>query len=115
MKKIIVISVLALALLTAFVSKPDNKTCIIEGVKAVWGNMTPNPYDKPELFEMFMNINSKNVKVNDWVFFKQVVYTSNKQRKTVGLAAFKKMFVLVRPVELGKASAAPGEVAVGGR
>lgn len=104
MKKIlIIVPVLVMALLlVAYASKPTDKTCIIEGVKAVWGDITPDPYKSPGFFEQFMNLNSKDVDVKDWVFFKQVVYTMGTKEKTVGIGAFKKVFAIVKPVELKK-------------
>lgn len=104
MKKIIVVVIFfVFALLVgAYASKPTDKTCIIEGVKAVWGNITPNPYKTPAFFEEFMNLNSKSVDVKDWIFFKQVVYTLGNEQKTVGIGAFKKVFATVKPVDLKK-------------
>lgn len=90
---------LLLFFVVAYFTKPDNKTCIIEGVRAVWGNITPNPYDKPDMFETFMNLQSPNVKVNDWIFFKQVKYKIASDEKTVAYAAFKKVFATVKPVK----------------
>jgi len=100
MRKIVIFSVFIAALLAiAYASKPTNKTCIIEGVKAVWGNITPNPYETPAFFEEFMDLNSRSVRVKDWIFFKQVVYTMGKEKKTVGIGAFRKVFATVKPVE----------------
>lgn len=104
MKKIVVV-VLFLAfafLVSAYAFKPTDKTCIIEGVKAVWGDITPNPYKTPAFFEEFMNLNSKSVDVKDWIFFKQVIYTSGNERKTVGIGAFKKVFATVKPIDFKK-------------
>ncbi len=100
-KVIIIVPILVIALLAiAYALKPTDKTCIIGGVKAVWGDITPDPYKSPVFFEQFMNLNSKDVDVKDWVFFKQVVYTMGKDQKTVGIGAFKKVFSIVKPVEL---------------
>jgi hypothetical protein len=102
MKKIIIFSVIIIVLISAYVTKPDNKTCIIGGVKAVWGNITPDPYSKPDFFEQFMNLYSGDVKLKDWFFFKQIIYTTGKERKTVGIGAFRHVFVTVKPVQLKK-------------
>ena len=102
MKKIIIFSIIAIILIAAYVTKPDDKTCIIGGVKAVWGNITPDPYQKPDFFEQFMNLNSEDVKLKDWIFFKQIIYKAGNERKTVGIGAFKHVFVTVKPVQPGK-------------
>ena len=101
MRKILIFSILitALLLVAAYASKPTDKTCIIAGVKAVWGDITPDPYVTPAYFEDFMNLNSRSVKVKDWVFFKQVVYTMGKERRTVGVGAFRNVFATVKPVQ----------------
>lgn len=83
----------------AFITKPDDKTCIIGGVKAVWGIMMPNPEDKPDFFEEFMNLYSPNVRVNDWIFFKTINYKLGNEEKTVALGAFKNVFPRVKPLE----------------
>lgn len=102
MKKIIIFSIVAIILITAYATKPDNKTCIIKGVKAVWGNVAPDPYITPAYFEDFMNLNSKSVEVKDWVFFKQIIYTMGKERRTVSIGAFKHVWATVKPVQFAK-------------
>lgn len=98
MRKLILV-LLVLLLGIAYLTKPDDKTCIIEGVKAVWGNTTPDVNKYPVYFEQFMNLNSPNVTVKDWVFLKQVQYKWQKEQKTVGYGAFKNFFATVRPIE----------------
>jgi len=98
MRKILLL-LLVVVLIVAFVTKPDDKTCIIQGVKAVWGSRTPNVYDKPAFFESFMNITSKQVEVKDWIFFKQIKYKLQGDEKTVAYGAFKKVFPTVSPME----------------
>ena len=98
MRKILLL-LLVVALVVAFVTKPDDKTCIIEGVKAVWGTRTPDPYDKPAFFESFMNLTSKQVEVKDWIFFKQVKYNVKGEGKTVAFGAFKNVYPTVKPME----------------
>jgi hypothetical protein len=90
---------LILFLVIALLTKPDDKACIIGGVKAVWGNLTPNPEDKPDLFEDFMNLNSPSVRVKDWVLFKQVLYKVSGEETTVAYGAFKNVFAAVKPIE----------------
>ena len=55
MKKYI-LPLLVLVLGTAYITKPDDKTCIIEGVRAVWGDVMPDVNKYPVYFEQFMNI-----------------------------------------------------------
>ena len=88
-----------LVLSIAYFTKPDDKTCIIGGVKAVWGNMVPDPYAEPGMFENFMNITSVNVRVRDWIFFKQVKYRVTTDEKTVAFGVFKNVLATVKPVE----------------
>lgn len=98
MKKWIAVTVL-LALVVAYFTKPDDKTCIIEGVKAVWGNMTPDPDSSPLMFEQFMDVNSKSVEVKDWLFLKQVKYKVADKASTVAYAAFRKVYPTVKPIQ----------------
>ena len=100
MKKIIIFSIIAIILIAAYATKPDDKTCIIGGVRAVWGDITPNAYDKPDFFEQFMNLNSPDVKLKDWIFFKQIIYTVGNGRKTVAIGAFKHVFATVKPIQI---------------
>lgn len=102
MKKIIIFSIIAIVLIAAYATKPDNKTCVIGGVKAVWGDITPDPYSKPEFFEQFMNLNSTDVKLKDWIFFKQIIYASGKEKRTVAIGAFHHIFVMVKPLQVRK-------------
>jgi len=92
MKKIIVIIIVVFALFAAYKSKPDDKTCIIATVKAVWGNRVPDERT-PLYFEPFMDLTSKSVKVDDWIFLKRLRYKYNMGYRTVGLAAFKRIYV----------------------
>ncbi len=91
MKKIIAAVIIIAFLFVAFRTKPDDKSCILKGVKAVWGNRTP-PEDKPMYFEPFMDITSKQVKITDWLFFKQIKYKFNTEYKTIAIGAFNKVF-----------------------
>ena len=79
-------------LAVAYFTKPDDKTCIIAAVKAVWGDRTPNMYEKPALFEEFMNLNSKQVTVDDWIFLKRIRYHFPKKEYNIGIGAFRRVF-----------------------
>lgn len=84
---------LAFTLFAAYSSKPDDKTCIIAAVKAVWGNHVPSE-KLPLYFNPFMDITSESVKVNDWIFLKRIQYKYKNDFVTIGFGAFKKVFFL---------------------
>jgi hypothetical protein len=94
------LALLLVLLVIAYLTKPDDKTCIIEGVRAVWGSVMPDVNKYPGYFEQFMNVNSVNVEVKDRFFFKQVNYRLQKGQRTVAFGAFKNVFAVVRPVAL---------------
>lgn len=92
MKRFAIITFTALFLLIAYVSKPDDRTCIIESVRSVWGSYTPTD-QKPWYYNQFMDLTSKSVEINDWVFLKRIRYQYNKEvTRTVGIGAFNKVF-----------------------
>jgi hypothetical protein len=75
-------------------TKPDDKTCIIKAVEAVWGDKTPDKYHYPEYYEQFMDVTSKAIVIDDWVFVKRIQYKLNNQKRTVGFGLFKKVLAL---------------------
>lgn len=91
MKRFAIILFTALFLLIAFASKPTDKKCIIDGVKAVWGSYVPDQ-KLPMYYEQFMNITSKQVVINDWIFLKRIKYNYNGKTRTIGIGAFNKVF-----------------------
>lgn len=91
MKRFAIIIFTALFLLIAFVSKPSDKQCIIDGVKAVWGSYVPDT-KLPMYYEEFMNVTSKQVIVNDWIFLKRIRYRYDKKTSTIGIGLFNKVF-----------------------
>ncbi|WP_018612411.1 hypothetical protein [Segetibacter koreensis] len=91
MRKIIIAIVIAFGLFAAYSSKPDDKTCIIAGVRAVWGDRVPDE-KLPMYFNQFMDITSQSVRVNDWIFLKRIQYKFKNEYKTVGFGAFKKVY-----------------------
>lgn len=93
MKKIIITILAVFALFAAYSSKPDDKTCIIEAVKAVWGSRVPDQ-KLPLYYEQFMDLTSKSVKVNDLIFLKRIQYKIKNDYVTVGYGAFKKVFII---------------------
>lgn len=92
MRKIIFTILVAFTLFAAYESKPDDKTCIIAAVKAVWGSRVPNE-KLPMYFNPFMDITSQSVRVNDWIFLKRIQYKYKTGYKMIGFAAFKKVYI----------------------
>jgi hypothetical protein len=95
MKKIIVLLLIIFTLFAAYSSKPDDRTCIIEAVKSVWGPLTPTT-DRPIYYEQFMDLTSKLVEIDDWIFLKRIKYKFKNDTKTVAFGAFKKVFTVNR-------------------
>ena len=91
MKKTIITILIVFALFAAYSGKPDDKTCIIKAVKAVWGNRVPDE-KLPLYYEQFMDLTSKSVKIDDWIFLKRIQYKFTSGYATVGLGAFKNVF-----------------------
>jgi hypothetical protein len=94
MKRYIWVVLLVIAIFTiAYLTKPDNKTIIIQSVTKVWGKYTPT-VEKPMYYNQFMDMNSKLVTIDDWVFLKRVKYKFGSENKTIALAAFSHVFFL---------------------
>ncbi len=92
LKKILISLVVVFVLFMAYVSKPDDKTCMEVAVKAAWGNLTPEKHKFPEYYEQFMDLNYTNVVINDYLFFKHVKYKVANDEKSIAIAAFKRFF-----------------------
>ena len=94
-KKVTVITVLLIAviLIIAASTKPTDKKIKIEVVNAIWGKRVPNMYDKPDLYEQFMNITTQDIDIDDWLFLKRIKYTLHDTTNTVGFAAFGKVML----------------------
>jgi hypothetical protein len=92
LKKILILLVVVFVLFMAYVSKPDDKTCMEVAVKAVWGNLTPEKLEFPEYYEQFMDLNHTNVVIYDCLFFKHVKYKVADDEKSIAIAAFKRFF-----------------------
>jgi hypothetical protein len=90
---IIGILLLVIILIIAALTKPDDKTIIEKTVKAVWGDLTPRKYNFPEYYEQFMNINSGDVHIDDWLVIKRIGYTFGDDKKIIGYAAFGKVMI----------------------
>lgn len=85
----------AFTLFAAYSSKPDDKTCIIETVKSVWGRLVPD-VKKQMYYEQFMDLASKSVEIDDWIFLKRIRYKFKSDTATVAIGAFKKVFTIRR-------------------
>lgn len=94
MKKTLWIIGLLFIFFLAYVSKPDDKTCIERAVAAVWKDRTPNKYTHPEYYEQFMDLTSQSVDIDDWVLFKVIKYEIKKEKTTVAVGALKRVFIL---------------------
>src|SRR2546421_2496181 len=92
---IIVTLAICIILAIAGFTKPDNKTIIIASVTRMWGDLTPTVHT-PVYYEQFMDINSKSVQIDDWIFFKCIKYHVGDFNKTIGFAAFKHVFFLYK-------------------
>lgn len=92
MKRILIILFIVTILAIAYYTKPDDKTIKEVAVKAVWGNLMPDKYKSPEYYEQFMDLNSDDVKIDDWIFFKHIKYKLGKKQLNIGIGAFKRVF-----------------------
>jgi hypothetical protein len=90
-----VILLVLLLLVVAYATKPTDKNCIIAAVEGVWGMRTPDKGRFPEYFEQFMDLNSKSVMVDDWVFLKRLRYRFGQEYRTVGYGAFTRIFYVL--------------------
>jgi hypothetical protein len=91
----IIILLLIAFLGVAYFTKPSDKTCKEEAVKAVWGSLTPGKYNFPEYYEQFMNLNAPNVHIDDWLILKRIKYDFGKRQETIGYG-FLKQIVITR-------------------
>ena len=91
MKKAFIIILVVFTFFAAYSSKPDDKTCIVKVVKAVWGSRVPSE-KVPMYYEKFMDLTSESVKIDDWIFLKRIQYKFTSGYATVGFGAFKRVF-----------------------
>lgn len=92
MRRLLPLLLLVAVLVVAYFTKPDDKTCIIAAVQAMWGSRTPDVYAKPALYEEFMNLTSKQVSVDDWIFLKRVRYHTPVKEYNIGIGMFNHIF-----------------------
>ena len=94
-RKIILLSVLlviVIVLVIAAYTKPDDKSIKIKVVNELWGDKVPDIH-MPEYYEQFMNLTTKNIDIDDEMFFKRIKYTVNNNTATIGYAAFGKIML----------------------
>ena len=87
MKKLLLL-IVVIILTIAYFTKPDDKTCMIAAVNAVWGDKVPRPESTPRLYERFMDLNSKQVVIDDWIFMKRIGYRFPNKEYRLGFALF---------------------------
>ncbi|MEO7047330.1 MAG: hypothetical protein ABI091_18655, partial [Ferruginibacter sp.] len=68
----IIISVIAIFILIAIITKPSDKQIKIKAVEAVWGTLVPDVNKYPGYYEEFMNYTTVNVYIDDWVVVKRI-------------------------------------------
>jgi hypothetical protein len=93
MKKFLLLLGIAAVLMIAYATKPDDKTCIIAAVKAVWGNKVPDVNNTPSYYEQFMNLTSKQVIIDDWIFLKRIRYRFPSKEYNIGFALFNQIIM----------------------
>ncbi len=93
-RKIIFISVLSIliVLIIAAFTKPDDKKIKIAVIDALWGNRVPDKAT-PQYYEQFMNLTTKDIDIDNWLFVKRIKYTVKDTTYTIGYAAFGKVMM----------------------
>ncbi len=94
-KRKIILSIVLIFLLTAYLTKPDNKTIIIASVTRVWADRTPSVYMR-DYYNQFMDLNSKQVDIEDWLFAKRIKYQFGANYHTIGIAGFKNILFFIK-------------------
>lgn len=89
---LIFISIVVIILIIAAATKPDDKTIKIEVVKAIWGRRVPT-MNTPQYYNQFMDLTTKNIDIDDWIFLKRIEFTVKDTTSTIGFAAFGKVML----------------------
>ena len=94
-RKRILISVIVVAviLIIAAFTKPDDKRIKIEVIDAIWGKTQPDKYKAAQFYEEFMNLTTQDIHIDDWIFLKRITFTLRDTTNTVGFAAFGKVML----------------------
>ena len=90
---IVTISLIAIFVIIAIVTKPGDKKIKIEAVKAVWGNLVPDVNKYPGYFNQFMDYTSASVYIDDWIIIKRIRFKIGKNIRPIGFAAFGQVFI----------------------
>ena len=85
------IILVAAVLIVAACTKPSDKKIKIQVVHALWGKWVPSMDQYPAHYEEFMNEVTKDIDVEDWLFFKRIKDTVKDSTFVVGYAAFGKV------------------------
>lgn len=93
-RKIFLITVLlvVIILIIAVFTKPSDKEIKIQVVDALWGKWVPGR-DYPAHYEEFMDLVTKDIDIDDWVFLKRIKDMVKDSTITVGYAAFGKVII----------------------
>ncbi len=93
-RKAFLISVLlVLILLIAVFTKPNDKEIKIRVIEVIWGKLVPDKYKVPGYYEQFMNLTTKDIDIDNWLFVKRIKYTVKDTTYTIGYAAFGKVMM----------------------
>ncbi|MEO8720236.1 MAG: hypothetical protein ABI297_08115 [Ginsengibacter sp.] len=92
MKKIIGLAILVAFFAFAYFTKPDDRSCKIMVVKAVWGNLMPNEHQSPRFFSQFMDLYNKDITIDDWVLFKIIKYKLPDRKQLTSIGVFKRIY-----------------------
>jgi len=89
----LILSVIAIFVLIAILTKPSDKEIKIETIKTVWGSLAPDVNKHPGYYEEFMNYTTVNVYIDDWVVVKRIRFKMGDKIRPIGFAAFDKVFI----------------------
>ena len=89
---LITLLLVVVILITAAFTKPSDKNIMIDVVNALWGNKVPDK-SMPQYYEQFMNLTTKDIEIDDWLFLKRIRYTLKDTTSTIGYAAFGKVML----------------------
>ena len=93
-RNLILISVLLviIILMIAAFTKPDDKKIKIDVIAALWGDKVPDKVT-PQYYEQFMNLTTRDIDIDDWLFVKRIKYTVNHNTAIIGYGAFGKVML----------------------
>jgi hypothetical protein len=89
----LIVSVIAIFILVAVLTKPSDKEIKIETIKTVWGSLVPDVNKYPGYYEEFMNYTTVNVYIDDWIVVKRIRFKIGNEIRPIGFAAFGKVVI----------------------